>query len=195
MTTNQKNEVRRLAATGASTREIAEAVGLSHTAVGKFLRRERAATGNPPSVETPAEQPSAFLARLRAECEGKTPNTEAPSERTAEPPPDGLTDPDLLSFVRSSMRAAQGLAGEARAAGNFAAGQRATRDAAAFAAIAARLEKVERADENVLRISRAEIDAAYESVLEKARIVCERPLLCADCGRRLSVRLAGGDDE
>jgi hypothetical protein len=42
----------------------------------------------------------------------------------------------------------------------------------------------------VLRVSKSEIDEAMAAVKARVAQLCERPLLCAECGRKLSVQWA-----
>jgi transposase-like protein len=102
---------------------------------------------------------------------------------------------DVLSVIKRAIKANKRLAEQALAEGNQTVAARVGRDLTALIRDLRNAEKTMRTDENVMHVSRAEIDAAYASVLEKARVVCDKPLLCSECGRRLSVRLAGGEDE
>jgi hypothetical protein len=84
-------------------------------------------------------------------------------------------------------------AAEAKAVGNYTAAQRSMRDAANLAPIIARLERAESGDADVLRVSRADIEAAMASHRSKVKALCARPLLCAHCGRALSLDWASKD--
>lgn len=180
MTPEQESEVRRLDATGATTRAIAEAVGVSHMTVGRYLRAHRPAAAPEPASPTPDAE---FLAGLL----GGAP---APvvAEPGAEPEP---TNEDLLTFMRRSMYAAQSDARTARTAGNYAVAQKSSRDAVQYAAIVARLEKLETQREGMLCVkSIAEIDAAMASLDERAEKVEDQPLCCSECGRAMRRRRA-----
>lgn len=143
---------------------------------------------------------SAFLARIgREHARQSAPppaaaagDDDTPDDDELETSDDAL---DAMSVVKRAIKANKQLAEQALAEGNHTIAARVGRDLGMLIRDLRALEKTQRIDENVMHVSRAEIDAAYESVLEKARIVCDKPLLCAECGRRLSVRLAGGEDE
>lgn len=122
---------------------------------------------------------------LEADAPEPTPILPAPKAPSPEDPPDASTD--ALTATRTLHRQTISLAEEARRVGNVGAAQRAMRDAAALVTVIARLEKAERQDGDVLRISRAEIVAAQIRQRERLRALLERPLLCAHCGRALSV--------
>jgi transposase-like protein len=94
---------------------------------------------------------------------------------------------DSLAATRRMLRNAQELAAQAQREGNFTAAQRAMRDAAELMRLVARLEKIETADEDVLRISRAEIAQARESVFARLETLRARGLRCPQCDRELSI--------
>ena len=156
-TPEQIVRVRELAATGMSARAIGRDVGLSHVTVSKLLRAD---SRKPPQGEAAV-----------------------PADKTAEPTP----DESHLDFARRCMRESQAIARAARAAGNFAAAQKASRDTAQYAAIVARLERTAIAEADLLRFSRAQIDEAMAALVDRVAAMCDRPLLCASCSRALSV--------
>jgi hypothetical protein len=111
--------------------------------------------------------------------------------------PDATEVPTLSDNSLERARAMQAElysnANEAKAVGNYSAAQRSMRDAVGLAPIIARLEKAESGDADVLRVSRAEIDAAMASHRSKTAALLARPLLCAHCGRALSLEWASKD--
>jgi hypothetical protein len=72
---------------------------------------------------------------------------------------------------------------------------RASKAAAELMPVIARLEKGVAEDADVLRVSRAEITQAMAGVRGRVEAMCARPLLCADCGRKLSLMWGGVRDE
>lgn len=170
MTDPQKAEIRRLAAEGQSHRKIAEKVGVSHVTVGKVLKEPL---------------PNALSQHLR-----NRPPATPPPEASEEP----ADDAPALVQVRYLVSEAREQIRKANAIGDSQLAQRQVRNAAYLSNVLARLEKVEAADSDLLRFSKREIDQAMASLLERVRAVCDRPLLCAECSRQLSVDLgtAGG---
>jgi hypothetical protein len=75
--------------------------------------------------------------------------------------------------------------------GNITIAQKCNRDAAGLVVTLARLEKLHKSDADVLRLSKEDIEAAFEGIMQKATALLERPLLCSACNRQLSVQLAG----
>ena len=107
---------------------------------------------------------------------------------------------DMLDETRRMHEYFMRASHEARDVGNYSAAQRFARDAAQLVPTIARLEKARKEDGDRLQFSRHEIDEAVAGLLDKVRILSERPLLCAHCSRRLSMSLAGvrekrGSDE
>lgn len=127
----------------------------------------------------------------------------SPGGVRAEPPaePDEGAEPEgedqsTLDFVRGLMRRARHTAEESRAVGNYGAAQRSVRDAAQLATVVARLEKQAQAAGEGQRYSTQEINAAIEGLRERVfEALKNRPLTCAECGRKLAARMAGVEDE
>ncbi len=117
-------------------------------------------------------------------------------ERHAEPPPppaEPEPEPgDLLASTRAMCSGLQRDAAAAKQIGNFSAAQRYMRDAGNLLILIARLEKEAHKDSDVLRISRAEVDATMAGVRARVETILARgELRCAECSRALSVRLSG----
>jgi hypothetical protein len=160
MTAAQEIQIRQLAAEGLSQRAIGRRVRLSHVTVAKALARPPAA---PSSVAAGLERPPPLAA-----------------------PPAPAGDP-AIDQVRQLLAESREQIDHARASGDTQLGQRATRNSAALASVLARLEKVESADSDLLKITRTEIDATYRGLQERVKAIVSRPLFCAGCSRALSV--------
>lgn len=119
-----------------------------------------------------------------------------PVELHAAPPGDlaaAAIDPSAstVEIARALLRhASEGLT-IAQANGDASLAQRCNRDAATATLLIARLERERRDEADVIRIPRAELEQAMESVREKAAAICARPMLCSACSRNLSATLAG----
>jgi transposase-like protein len=118
----------------------------------------------------------------------KDPEPSAPSVPRAPRDDDGKT---TLEQAKSAWRRAQDLADSAEKSGNYQAAQRAMRDAMSYMLIIARLEKEAATTGDDVRIPRAEVEAIRARLLAEIRAACERPLLCAECSRKLSIDWGG----
>lgn len=159
MTAAEHAEIHALKVAGLSQREIAKRVGLSRPTVAKVL-------AEPPPVP-------AHMAPAAA------PPTNSP------PPPDTAPAIEHARFLVEQAR--QGLA-DAQSVGDGQTAQRQTRNLAALLSVLARLEKVERQDEDIIRISRAEVTEVERSLRGRISAILSRPLLCSHCSRELSVQ-------
>ncbi len=121
---------------------------------------------------------------------------EVAKEPASTPQPARAPEPELpssalpggtLDTMRQMLADTIAQSKAAKADGNHTAAQRAMANATALANTIARLEKnmADNADE--LRISRAEIDEARATVRARLTALAERPILCADCGKELSL--------
>jgi predicted transcriptional regulator len=128
-----------------------------------------------PALESPAS-PQTALERLQADA----------AAREAAPEPEE-EDADTLTTMRRMLQDTLKRAREAEAVGNFNTAQKSGRDAAALVNTITRLERLTAADADVLRISRTEIEERRKKVRERIRATLDRPLLCAECNRKLSV--------
>ena len=100
----------------------------------------------------------------------------------APPPPR-----NALEATQRQMARLDALADSASAAGHHEAAVSATRNSALLAPVLARLEKGREDDRDHVRYSRAEIAEALAGLRARVASLLDRPLLCADCGRKLSV--------
>src|SRR5690606_1113331 len=150
-------------------REVARAAGVTPTTVQRWTRKY--ADAPPPAEPTIAERAAALAAN-------------APAADDHDAPED---DGDSLAQLKRMQREMQAMARQARQEGNYTAAQRAMRDAGALAPVIARLEKVAADESDVLRISRAEIDRTMVDLEARIKAMLDRPLMCAECSRKLSI--------
>ncbi len=145
---------------GISHAEIAKVAGVRARTIGRWLTEANAA---------PAPKHMQALAPER------------------EPIPPRTLPDDTLEMMRTMLADTIGQADAAKADGNHTVAQRSMASAAALVNTITRLEKnvADNADE--LRISRAEIDDAREMVRARLEALAERPILCTDCGKKLSI--------
>jgi hypothetical protein len=199
------------AADRARAYDLVKRQGKTLSAVGKLMKVSRETARKwVAQVEAERSAPaagSAFLARLAVE--------HAEREKAASTPPGPPTGPegfdlgddaelgadvlevddesiDAMSVLKRAIRSNRELARAAAADGNMTIVSRCNRDLIGLVNHLKGLEKAQRTDENTLHVSRADIETAWESVLEKSRAVCEKPLLCAECGRKIAVLMAEG---
>lgn len=158
------------AASGQSAPEIARALHVSARTVLNWVERY----GEPAAPEPPPLAPP------------EAPPAEPEDE---DEPDDGASS---LERMRRMMRDLQRDARVARKRGNLRDAQRILRDSVALSATIARLEKAQQADGGAVHASRADIEAALQRHRENVRQLCERPLLCAHCGRELSIKWGQG---
>ena len=164
-----ERQIRELAAQGISQREIGRRLGVSHTAVGTLLRRQL------PSGVVIED----LRARLR-------------DEPSAQVEPEVPTAAGSLETLRSVVADARRDCDTARAVGDAQNAQRWSRTIAMLMPVLRRAESDAQAKTDVLAISRKEIDEGMAGVLTRVTAILDRgPLVCADCGRKLSARLAG----
>ncbi len=141
---------------------------------------------------------SEFLARIGREQRASAVPVRMPDDEPPELDADDFEVEadayDAMSLLKRAIKANLELARSAEAERNMTLVSRCNRDLLGLVNHMKGLEKMQRSDENVLHVARSDIDAAYASVLEKMRVVCDKPLLCSECGRKLSVRLAGAEE-
>ena len=165
LTRDEESAIRDRAAAGLSSRAIAREFNVSHTTIGKVL-----AAATPPAT---------------------LPDHMAPP---LTPAPVAASDAPALVVVRELLAEARAGFANAAAIGNSAEAQRFGRTAAGLTPVLARLEREQREDADVLRLSRSDIDAAMRGVRERvAAILARGELRCADCSRALSVRFGTGE--
>ena len=170
---------------GESLRDVGRRLGVSQTTVSRWAKA--AASAAPAPADTTPAPPAgggALLERLRGRA--------AAADDGADPPPDPFADidpADSLGMLRRMRAESLRIAAQASAEGNHSAAQRAMRDAAGLAPVIAREERRHADDADTLHFSRDQIAAAQERMRARVAALASRPLLCADCGRELSIRL------
>lgn len=164
-------------ASGASPSEVAAELARSGTQLslrtiqGWVQRYGEAEEASPPALVAPP------------------PVAPAPPDPPEEVDDDDATTLDRMRRMLSDLRRD---AAAARKRGNTKDAQRTLRDSVALSATIVRLERAQQADGGAVHASRAEIEAALQRHRDNVRQLCERPLLCADCGRALSIKWGQG---
>lgn len=130
-----------------------------------------------------------------AEAVGVSPATVMRWEREAPPAPHVLapdspaaaSDAALASELRDMMRGNMAASKQLRAEGRMREATAFARGAGELAPVIARIEAAQTQDPDALRFTRSELARAEASILDRAKKICDRPLLCAECSRALSV--------
>jgi hypothetical protein len=174
-------EAVRLVRAGSSTRDVAEAIGVTATTIQRWV-----AAAPPPAAPAVPADVQARAARLVERAPATEPD-DGPD------PLEGVDPNDGLAYAKAMRAAAVRNATIARREGNHTAAQRAMRDAANMAPLIARLERDARSDEGVLRLSVADLEQDTQKARELLVAICDRPLLCAKCSRELSAEWGGVD--
>lgn len=92
-----------------------------------------------------------------------------------------------LALLRRMQRDMLAVAARAQGVGNMSAAQRALGQGAALAPVIARLERLEREGTDMIAVPRADVLAARDRILVRAKAVLRQPMVCACCGKRLMV--------
>jgi hypothetical protein len=130
---------------------------------------------------TPQQKSTALLSELKSRFA-------KPAEETAaDEAPLEINPADLVASQQSMINTLLKLADDAKKVGNVTAAQRAMRDAQGAMTVLARLKRDLSGDADVLKISRAEIDDAMASVTARAWQLTQRPFVCQECGRKVSI--------
>ena len=176
---------------GRTQASVAKDAGVARSTLQKWLRAERAVVkeSEPSRTAGLTERAERVVARIKEDD---------PPQHDEE---DGdYLSADLLHMSRRMLRDLRALAADATKQGNNTVAQRFMRDAAGVVQDIRRLEKERTSDKDSLTFTRKEIDEATSRMLDTISRLVDRPLLCANCGRALSVHLAtrdtgGGSDE
>lgn len=163
---------------GRSLRDVGAELGVTGTTISRWVaaidaERNAAAQGGARTQEAPAT------------ADGDDLELEDADESA-----DAAVD-DVLGLVRRMLADTKRRITQAETAGNLKVAQAAGADATKQAILLARIERMQKADGSALRITKEEIAQAFESVEQKALAVIARPVLCSECGRRLSAEIAG----
>jgi|SRR6185369_4969760 len=173
-----------------------KAAGLSLSAIAE----EMAAVGYPVTPMTLSRwlrDPAAAVeprGPRRSKAKASTPRQALAGRAPAPPEQEPDADPGTLEAMRAILtRTIREV--EAQRIINPKLAQQLGRDVGTYAAIVSRLEKGAEDDADQLRFSRREVDQAMTALLERVKAVCDRPLLCAECSRKLSVDWGTGGVE
>lgn len=174
----------RMRGEGRSLRDIARVFDVSAPTIKRWteMHAEALAAGEAGAVEA-QEAELASVAEV----------AEVPEVADVDDLPASAADEsaDAMAMTRRMLRNAQAAQKKAEQNGNHKLAQMHARDAGALVVLLARLEKTHKADSDTLHISRQEIAQAFETVRDKAALICSKPLLCSACGRELAATLAG----
>jgi hypothetical protein len=150
---------------GLSLRAAAAQVGVSATTVVRWIKE----AGEAPAI-VPVAPPA-----------------------PAAPPPAVETTGDALEDTRAMVRQFHADAAAAREAGNHSAAVAAQGHAGKLMILIGRLEKQKGENRDFVKYSRAEIAEAEAGALAKLAAYLNRPLLCAECGEKLSIKWGKGE--
>lgn len=163
MTDAERAEVHALKRAGLSLREIAKRVGISRPTITAALKEP-----DPALFQAPAHMASPAVPELDAD----------------EPP----ADAPVLDQVRFLIAQARSGLTVALTVGDSNLAQRQTRNAAQLMNLLARLERTAADESEAVRISATEAKQIQAQLFERFAALRERPLLCTECNRKLSVR-------
>lgn len=174
---------------------------ISHMKVKRLVDESKASASAP---HPPAPLASAPEDRQEAPPQAPKPKLtealQARKDRQAgsadDRPPETPEDPGVpFDFEGSLQRMIRDAEREARQhdqASNPRGAQAAMRRASELMKVLAQSEKRKPADPDVLQFSLAEIDRAYAEISALLAKLCERPVLCSECSRALSVKFGRG---
>lgn len=165
-------EAVRLVKAGNSLREVADAAGVSHMSVARWVKDA-----------TPA--PAGVPADVKARAQRLVKKADAVAPPPPVDPMAGVDENDSLAFAKAQRRAYLQAAAAAQAEGSHAAAQRAHRDAAQMSILIARLEKAQAAEGDEVRIPRAELERAEAEIEARLLTLTGGPVLCGECRRKL----------
>lgn len=154
------------------SRRLAETLDIrvSHVAISRWVKEAATAPAVPALAPAPPAQP-------------ETNADDVPPENA-----------DTLTLTRWMRDAAIRDAGRAKAVGHYGPAAQFMKRAADLAPTIARLEKASRESGDLIRVSRADVEKTMGGIREKVAALLDRPLLCAHCGRALSVAIGHGTD-
>lgn len=189
-------------AKGRSSREVAAelatlGVPVSHMTVARWAKQwpaqqARAAAPVLPSTSGP---PVPIRTKPAPERPGAPatgtprPNplaAEIEARKSATPPAPPVDTSDTLGTLRGLLESFMGEAHRSRE-GNPRLATTLAKSAADVLDQIRKIEARQAEDENCLRLSRDEIAKAHAVALERFKALCDRPLLCSDCGRKLAI--------
>ncbi len=170
---------------GGSFREVAAAVGVSQTTIARWAKDADPAELPARLGGTAAVAPE--IAERAAKIVGRIEPATIPA---VEALPD---DASALLRVRAILAEADRALQRGRASGDLQLIQRATRDSAMMLPVLARLEAQAAESGDVLHVTHASIEEAMAGVEKRVAALLDRPLLCAECGRALAIKIGKGE--
>lgn len=190
----------RALASGRSTRDVAAEYAIDEKTARNWQRdyAARMAEGKQPGGRFHGIKPIVFddSPEVIPPASAAETRLERMARKAAEPAPpvdDGETL-SLLEQVRQLQREMLTTAKEAKAVGNTRGAQAALASAGLLSNTILRISKTEAEGAAVLKISREEIMKRRAKVRERMRSICDRPLLCSECNRKLSVLWGTGKE-
>lgn len=158
-----------LRALGCSFREIGQTLGVTATTVKRWLDEPPPAPANTPPAALPAHMAVALA-----------------------PPVVPLDMSDPVAMIAQLIAEQHAAIAADRAAGNMRAVSSNMSTLERMTKTLKQLQAGAADDANTVRISRAEISKIEDSLRERVAAICNRPLLCAECSRKLSVQWGVG---
>lgn len=172
---------------GISLRAVARQFGVSAPTISRWLKMTDAELAPDPGEADRVAAQAAIAGHVEGvEAEERDLAAEAVARYAGK-----TTREALKLMIADTIK----LSAEAQQTGNTTTAQRCMRDVGNLTTTLARIERAEREDGDALRIPREELKGARDRVLDRIRALAARPLLCAHCGRRLSVSMAGLDPD
>lgn len=197
-------------AKGRSSREIAKefaelGVNVSHVTVARWAAKKSSpsqqtaggAAGDvaPDRSKKPGQlkHTRGAAGDTRAAVAGSTPGrstnplaAELEARKAAAPPPPPVDTTDTLGTLRGLLESFMAEA-HRNQAGNPRLATTLAKSAADVLDQIRKIEHAKREDDSVIRIRREDIARAHAAALERYKALCDRPLHCADCGRKLAI--------
>lgn len=195
-------------AKGRSSREVAAelatlGVPVSHMTVVRWAKayaqkkagappEATASSGTPTSPRQAAPPPSSAPGLgtiIKPVIVKDRPNpltAEIEARKAATPPAPPVDTSDTLGTLRGLLESFMGEAHRSRE-GNPRLATTLAKSAADVLDQIRKIEARQAEDENCLRLSRDDITKAHAAALERFKALCDRPLLCSDCGRKLAI--------
>jgi AcrR family transcriptional regulator len=157
-------------AKGATTREIAKAVGVSHMTVARWIKD----------------------ADVKPTIAARAAKIEAAAADAPDVPADVVLPERAPEKLRVQIDHAWAMVEVAKRAGDYKSSAQFSKLAAELTNSLLRAERGEVEDADAIRISRREIDEKRAEIMATVKAICDRPLLCAQCSRQLSVDYGTG---
>ncbi len=182
-------------AKGRSSREVAAelatlGVPVSHMTVARWAKqwaeRQKATTAPTPVAAHATGRKTVGGAEAIGAPRPNPLAAEIEARKAATPPAPPVDTSDTLGTLRGLLESFMGEAHRSRE-GNPRLATTLAKSAADVLDQIRKIEARQAEDENCLRLSRDEIAKAHAAALERFKALCDRPLLCSDCGRKLAI--------